>query len=552
MHNTKGSILVITMGFALIFTMLGSASIYMSTLQNETQTRQILSQKTFWLTEAGLAHASWALRSKINNDLKDAIETDDPTLVNNNMLGYFNKQLPANLLSVYGSFITSGTRLILNINSTGPIDLGDSIQGNYLATITISPQALPKNPTYSPSTNAYTFFYQYSITATANLLNIGGQKTINLNNGSFSITVQRDNFAKYALFTNHNTMPSVGTVWFTGNTNFDGPIHTNDRFSFANNPSGHFTGEVTQHEVTARFYNNGSPVLLDADRNGNRDVPIFDKGFKRGQPVISVPASTSQQYMKGRALGSTTEPTSNGVYLPNNGHNVVGGIFIKGDSTVSMTVVGQNSVYTITQGSNTKTITVNYGNNTTTIGTTTYSGIPDGQANTGAGALIYSSNQITGFSGTVQKDSQVTVASESDLVISNNIKYEKDPTIAGNENYANLLGIISWNGDVRISTSAPNNITIQGVVMAPNGVFTVDNYDRGGYRGVATLLGGAIADSYGAFGTFDGDTVSTGYGRNFIYDTRMSQGHSPLYSPYMPNFTTISNGIGSGLTWQQG
>ena len=106
--------------------------------------------------------------------------------------------------------------------------------------------------------------------------------------------------------------------------------------------------------------------------------------------------------------------------------------------------------------------------------------------------------------------------------------------------------------EVRIGTSAPNNITINGIIMAPSGVFTVDNYNSGGYRGVATLLGGVITDYYGAFGTFNGTTNSTGYGRNFIYDSRMLQGYSPLYFPFMPNFTAISNGIGVNLTWQEG
>jgi hypothetical protein len=553
MRSSRGSILAITLGFGLVFTMLGVASIYMSTLQNEIQSKQILSQKAFWLAEAGAAHASAELRKRIEINLRAAVEgAESPSTVNTSMLNYFNNQVPAGLLSEYGNLAFLGGQVILNVASAAPLDLGDGIQGNYTATITISPKLPAPNPT-NPSTNAYIFSYAYSINSVATLLNTGTQKIINLNYGNFNVIVQRDNFAKYSLFTNHHSMSDVGTVWFTANTNFNGPLHSNDRFSFANNPSGHFTGEVTQHEATARFYNNGSAVLLDADRNGSRDVPVFDSGFKRNQPVISIPATTSQQYMKDKALGGSN-PTVNGIYLPNNGTSVTGGIFIRGDSTVSMAVVGQNPVYTITQGSTTSTITVNYSNNTTVIGTQVYSGIPDGQGQTGGGALIYSTGTISNFSGTVQKDSTVTVASENDLVITNNIRYEKDPTIAGNQNYDNLLGIISWNGDVRIGTSAPRDVTIHGVVMAPNGVFTVDNYDSGSSRGVATLLGGAITDYYGAFGRFDSRTGApvSGYGRNFIYDKRMLAGLSPLYSPLMPNFTTIASGIGTNLTWQEG
>ncbi len=54
MNKQKGSILAVTVGFALVFTMLGAASIYMSGLQSETQEKQILNHEAFWLAEAGI------------------------------------------------------------------------------------------------------------------------------------------------------------------------------------------------------------------------------------------------------------------------------------------------------------------------------------------------------------------------------------------------------------------------------------------------------------------------------------------------------------------
>jgi hypothetical protein len=73
--------------------------------------------------------------------------------------------------------------------------------------------------------------------------------------------------------------------------------------------------------------------------------------------------------------------------------------------------------------------------------------------------------------------------------------------------------------------------------MVPHGVFTVDNYDSGSSRGTATLLGGVISDYYGAFGTFSGTSgMRTGYGRNFIYDARVLEGHAPPYFPYLDKY----------------
>jgi len=67
MANNRGTILPITLGFALVFTMLGTASLYMSTLQSEAQEKQVLSQKAFWLAEAGLIQYlhNWSLDPKV-------------------------------------------------------------------------------------------------------------------------------------------------------------------------------------------------------------------------------------------------------------------------------------------------------------------------------------------------------------------------------------------------------------------------------------------------------------------------------------------------------
>ncbi len=369
------------------------------------------------------------------------------------------------------------------------------------------------------------------------------------------MTVRRDNFAKYALFTSHHMTPSGTTVWFTANTNFSGPVATNDRFSFANNPSGHFSEEITQHQNQARFYNMGWPVLLNADANGSVDVPIFDRGFQRSYGEVNLSASLSSSDLKNQALGTMSNPGSTGIYIPNNGSQVTGGIFVKGNCAVNMGLDGgDNAVYTITQGSTTKTITVDRSANQTTVqegaSSAVYQGIPDGTSN--EGTIIFSTDDITSFSGTVQRDTAMTVSSERDVVVTGNVRYEQYNTGPLNATgYNNVLGIVAWGGDVRIGSAAPNNVEIHGVIMAPHGEFTVDNYSSGSPRGTATLLGGVIADFYGAFGTFSGSTPISGFGRNFNYDARMLAGVTPPYFPYMSNFSSFDdNGLDASLTWQ--
>ena len=118
----------------------------------------------------------------------------------------------------------------------------------------------------------------------------------------------------------------------------------------------------------------------------------------------------------------------------------------------------------------------------------------------------------------------------------------------------NLLGIVAWGGNVRVGTSAPNNISMHGIVMARNGIFTVDNYTSTtvGPRGTATLLGGAITQFYGAFGLFNGSTSTqiAGYGRNFVYDSRTLLGKAPPYFPSMRAFIAFTNDLTDKLIWQ--
>jgi hypothetical protein len=306
-------------------------------------------------------------------------------------------------------------------------------------------------------------------------------------------------------------------------------------------------------------------VLLNADSNPPYDVPNFQKGFSRGEEEINLPSSVTQQDLIRQVTGGRSPGSfpMNGIYLPNQNGNLDGGIYIRGDvSNLTMGVENNLPVYIITQGTNTKKITIDYTNNQTIVSNISgsggtppgiYNGIPDGITN--EGIIIYGNGKIYNFSGTVQSDTKITVSSDSDIVINNHIVYQSydsgpPPNALG---YTNLLGILTWNGNVRIGITAPNDLNIHGVVMAVGrrGIFTVDNWEVPPPKGTVTLLGGVITDFYGPFGTFRGDRQLSGYGRNFVYDSRMLQGLIPPYFPYMINFTSFDDGgLDRRLVWQ--
>ncbi|MEW6170404.1 MAG: DUF4900 domain-containing protein [Candidatus Omnitrophota bacterium] len=544
LKNNKGVILLLVCLVMMVLLILTGVFFSSTLSEKRFSDTQRFSLQALGLAEAGVNHGVSEFRERIRTDLQTRVGNVHQSNViknyvdNNNSLGFLRDYAYAQGDT---QFSVAGNQATLQLN---PLGMNTQVNGNYTTTITVTPNGNPTNP----STDVYIFPYKFTIEALGSVTTFtpAVQRRIKLLEGRLTLTVQRANFARYALFTSHHGTPSGTTVWFTEKTNFTGPVHTNERFSFANNPSATFTEEVTQHHNTARFYNQGSPILLNADSNPPWDVPIFQNGFTRGVNEIVLPSALTQNDLKNQALGTMGQPGQNGIYVPNDGTNVTGGIYIRGDAnSVTMGLDGDgNQTYTIVQSGTTKTITVDYVANTTEVQTSgqqsvpVYQGIPDGIDN--EGVIIYDQGAINNFSGTVGQASQVTVSTERDIVIQNHITYEHynaGPPLNA-VGYKNLLGIISWGGNVRIGTSAPNDLQIHGVVMSVHGIFTVDNYNSGSPRGTVTLLGGAITDFYGAFGTFSGTTQRTGYGRNFVYDARMLQGYAPPYFPYLPYFTS--------------
>jgi hypothetical protein len=250
---------------------------------------------------------------------------------------------------------------------------------------------------------------------------------------------------------------------------------------------------------------------------------------------------------------------------------MTGGIFVKGDASVSLSVPSAGiAQYTITQSSNTWTVQVNKASNQTKIklnsgSYTTYTGLPNG--------MFYVDGSVTGLAGTLEKDSQVTLAATNDVTITGNLVYENYTAASGGnpvnaEGAGNLMGVLSWNKNIHIGTSAPDDVNIHATLMAPStasgyGQVVVDSYNsttlgsksniNQSPRGNATVLGGVIMNQYGAFGTVAGNPPNqtyTGYARNFIYDKRMAQGMAPPYFPTTGKVIGTLTGLTDRPNWR--
>jgi hypothetical protein len=414
-------------------------------------------------------------------------------------------------------------------------------------------------PEISIARQAYMFMY--TITSQGTNPDMPDRMVRIISQGNFQIASNRQSFANYALFTNMHTLVDGTRVWFTSDTNFTGRVHTNDRFAFAYNPT-FSNGMVTSVADDAYFYNNGHPRLLNADDNAPHDVPAFGEGFERGvDPIllpdnafdqreasVGGPAADNAELRTSLGLPSSSTAPPDGIYIPNDGASLTGGIYVQGSvSDLSLYVdAGGNQCYQIVHSNGTTAnVVVDQLNNRTTVNSITYQGTPNG--------ALYVAGDINSLGGparsgdesppAIQSETALSVFSEGDVVITRDIVYETDPlTVADSKN---VLGIFTPGGDVRIGASAPDDISIHATLMTSdaNGVVQVDGYSSGSPRGTATVLGGVISSYYGAFGTFGSGGIRTGYARNFVYDQRLGGGLAPPFFPTTPFFdpATVQN-----------
>ncbi|MBF0484681.1 MAG: DUF4900 domain-containing protein [Candidatus Omnitrophica bacterium] len=569
LSNKKGAALIISFYLIAVLIVFSSIIAVRALNENNMAKKERDATKAFYYSEGGSNAALDKLSGLINVDLSREITKDNPQTVANKAQSYATGNQPLELLYYYGNkstqnFTINDARTILTYTQAS---VGFE-NGTYGYDVTITAKGSP----VAIGSDKWDFSYFYKIASKGS--KSGVSKNVSLS-GDFTMRVQKDNFAKYALFTEHHTLKDANTkVWFNDNTYFAGPVQSNDQLNFSGNPI--FDGAVGQQNNKACFLNdNNGYVYSDSDHNSNVDVPVFNQGYTRSMGLVNLESSVAQTDLMREAQGGSNI-TGNGVFVPNDGTNIIGGIFTRGDTTIQMSVDGSgNANYIVGANGQTKTVVVNRTTSKTTVkqsgyADVVYNGIPDGTDS--LGTIIYTDGQITSLKGTVQKDTELTISSQSDINITDHIRYSDYTPASGTpgtstyvppsaDGTTNLLGILSWGGDVIISTTAPANLDIHGVVMARNGVFQVDDYNQEIYqnghaidRGVVNLLGGVITQFYGAFGTFNSSTqaIVTGYGRNFTYDPRTGAGKSPPYFPSLKAFVAFTNDITDKVVWKEG
>lgn len=286
-------------------------------------------------------------------------------------------------------------------------------------------------------------------------------------------SARRISWAQYALWSNNNR-----DLYFKDGEIFYGPIHANTAMYFSGNPE--FFGRVSSAASTY---------------GGSIDEVIFHNNFRMNVPAESI-ASVNFSNLVGQASMTLSGPTT-------------------------ILLSGTNMIVTNTRKSWNKT-----------------------KMPVPTDGLVYIAKATSGSSAEADLSisgilkGRVTFVTERDINITSNIVYSSNPKT--NSASTDSLGLIS-NRDVVVTPSAPKDLSIFAHILATgnltssttDGSFGVQDYDKGSPRGVLSIHGGIAQDYRGAVGTFNTGTgkMTTGYEKNYTYDTRFTKNPPPHYPP---------------------
>ncbi|MDI6771837.1 MAG: DUF4900 domain-containing protein [bacterium] len=495
LRHQRGMALMAVLTVIFILSLLGALILYLSGKEMGLSSLRVIGAQSMYIAEGGAFSGRAALMALMGAD-PIGQATVDPSLDNATLSPWYADGDPAsqNALRIFDFLILDGLRFTFNATSAtesltfhvnwnlpqphrklqpaaGMPPSNPLGEGNYAATVTVRRRLAPHpydssqplryvHRVISPAgSDEYQFFYTYEIVSDGRV-SPQARRRIALR-GDYSIHLQKQNFAQYALFSHVHLGPDGASLWFADMSSYDGPVHTNTEFRFAYFPkfgtpdsqipcdeSRARTTRITSAWTTAWFFNRGSPVrrtanenvvggqrrdapvIPDCDSNSSNDHDNLPANFTRGVAAIPIPTNPFSQ--KGVSLGRHPEDTSEvtpdyvraripelknttgavptGIYVPvtdadgncrsDADEPLLGGVYVQGDlSSLTLSVTGGGSLaaYTLVQGTRTVTITVDRANNRTTVTDTNWPTPPSGGICPSPGAPSGSATRV--FSG---------------------------------------------------------------------------------------------------------------------------------------------------------
>jgi hypothetical protein len=412
--------------------------------------------------------------------------------------------------------------------------------------------------------------------------------------GEFRFNAGRSSFARYAYFTEED---AEADLWFSSNTLIDGPVHTNTNFRFDGIPW--FGGQVTSAGCKTVTVVDGTKTCTATEKGGIFDTegsgqivlpttppyvyddtaPDFKEGVAWNAEYVALPGNNQDQRnaAQGRSKTGTnlatqgilftTDLDSLTLWTENPGGQILEANGVDANGVPLWTPAA--SAYQIIEGCKaglcqkyridaTKKMQLWNGSSWQDIpGSRPFNGViyADGKVERlgGKERNPASSTDAAKAGPAIASFSQITIASDTDIRITNDLKYEKPPrsgiairnpdnTVTPptdiNDGAENVLGIYSQSGDILIGNgqsddtlNAPDNVAVHASIMSGEKQIRVENFTTGMSRGNFQLIGGMIQTRRGAFNRFSGNTITSGYARTYTYDKRFLDGLTPPFFP---------------------
>jgi type II secretory pathway pseudopilin PulG len=348
--------------------------------------------------------------------------------------------------------------------------------------------------------------------------------------GDPALTNTSTNCGKY-YYSGRSSLNGCSEIQWTGGDTVRGPLHSNDALQI--NGAVNFTNRVTETAWPAtKNAASGTKTWWGTAAAGSLSgyTPHY------ADPIAMPDTNTT--------LAAYTTPGANGT-------STGPGCYYTGATKITfagkyMSVTSPNTSLTATParcrpGASVLVPPVIYVDETsstcTGVGYPATSEVASGSADTSywtsngsSKTTNYRCGRGTAFiSGTV--DTQVTVASADDIVITGDLK------VADNLGGTDVIGLIADNNVWiyhPVNSSSANLLTtpvrtVQAAILSVSHSFVVQNWALGSPLGTLNVSG-AIAQKFrGPVGTGSGSTIATGYYKNYVYDPRLAYLQPPYF-----------------------
>ncbi len=177
-------------------------------------------------------------------------------------------------------------------------------------------------------------------------------------------------------------------------------------------------------------------------------------------------------------------------------------------------------------------------------------------------SLSGSSNSVIWSDSTVHVkgtlDGRLSIGSNADLYIDNDIRYEREPDPYNTDPHApansttDMLGLVAEN-NVLIANNAANNgndLYLDASIFTRTGSFGAQDYNSRGVEGRIYSIGSIAQKQRGAVGNFSGSTLKNGYLKSYHYDYRLSDASN--FPPYFPGYSNTSRANAITNWWESG